>query len=85
LHHELDLQFSYAVQAGMTAPGGLCESCGQPCQWTFYGGHLYTVCSRCYGLELAEVDHREGREAVMPDGRPCRSIDLIVQDARFSS
>ena len=48
-------------------------------------GQLYTVCDDCFGLELAEVDHREGREAVMPDGRPVRSIDLIVQDARFSA
>ena len=65
----------------MTAPGGLCESCGDPCQWTFFNGVLYTVCSVCYGLELAGVDHCEGREAVMPDGRPCRSIEEIVQNA----
>ena len=25
-------------------------------------------------------DYREGREAVMPDGRPCRSVSLIAKD-----
>ena len=33
------------------------------------------------GTEDAEYGVREGREAVMPDGRPIRSIERIVQDA----
>ena len=43
---------------------------------------LYTVCDDCYGMELAGTEYHEGREAVMPDGRPVRGIDLVVQDAR---
>ena len=35
------------------------------------------------GPEVAGGDYREGREAVMPDGRPIRSIERIVQDAQF--
>ena len=65
----------------MTAPGGLCESCGLPLRWCFLEGELYTVCDECYGMDLAGMDVHEGREAVMPDGRPVRSINLIVQDA----
>ena len=36
------------------------------------------------GIEVAGAELHEGREAVMPDGRPIRSIDRIVQDERFS-
>ena len=45
------------------------------------GGLLYTMCDECYGMELAGVSYHEGREAVMPDGRPIRPIDVIVQNA----
>ena len=65
----------------MTAPGGLCESCGGPLNWTFIDGELYTSCPLCVGMDLAGVDVHEGREAVMPDGRPIRCIERIVQDA----
>jgi len=82
---ERGLRLEDAPQAAVTAPGGLCESCGQPLRWCFLGGLLHTVCDECYGLELAEGDHREGREAVMPDGRPVRGIELVVQDARLSA
>jgi len=33
------------------------------------------------GTEVAGTEYREGREAVMPDGRPVRHIERIVQDA----
>ena len=44
---------------------------------------------KCYHcLDLFDVEggtllagsYREGREAVMPDGRPCRSVSLIAMD-----
>ena len=45
-------------------------------------------CSHCLdffavdtGIEDAGVNYHEGREAVMPDGRPIRSIEEIVQNA----
>jgi len=75
----------------MSAPAGLCESCGLPMHWTFRLGELMVFCDGCMdffaagGMESAGGDYREGREAVMPDGRPCRSVDQIVQDAFPSS
>ena len=51
----------------MSAPAGLCESCGLAMQWTFSGGELWVRCPRCtdlFGTDLAG-DYREGREAVM--------------------
>jgi hypothetical protein len=49
-------------------------------QWTFINGDLYVRCMTCF--DLFGMDHaggdREGREAVMPDGRPVRSIDEII-------
>ena len=49
-------------------------------------------CSECLdffavdsGMEVAGVNHHEGREAVMPDGRPVRSIEEIVQNASINA
>ena len=45
------------------------------------------VCETCMdffavdGTEGAGVDLREGREAVMPDGRPCRTTEEIMLGA----
>jgi len=39
------------------------------------------VCMDLFGTGFAESEHREGREAVMPDGRPCRTTEEIVQNA----
>ena len=43
-------------------------------------------CSECmdffavgFGMEFAG-EYREGREAVMPDGRPVRGLSLIAKD-----
>ena len=56
-------------------------------------GELVVRCDTChhffedFGVELGSGPEvagdvlREGREAVMPDGRPIRSIERIVQDA----
>ena len=72
----------------MSAPAGLCESCGMPMQWCFIHGELVVRCDGCidlfpvdssYGTEVAG-GNREGREAVMPDGRPVRSLSLIAKD-----
>ena len=45
-------------------------------------------CSQCMdffavdgGMDPAGANYHEGREAVMPDGRPIRSIEEIVQNA----
>ncbi len=74
----------------MPAPGGLCESCGSPLQWTVphrQVGGLLVRCKNCpdlfeeSGTEVAERELREGHGAEMPDGRPIRSIEEIVQDA----
>ena len=56
----------------MSAPGGLCGSCGRPLQWTMHEGLLWVRCRWCvdlFGTEFAEGESREGREAVMPDDR----------------
>ena len=53
-------------------------------QWTFIDGELYVRCPFCpdlFGTDVAVPEASEGREAVMPDGRPIRSIDQIVQAA----
>ena len=66
----------------MSAPGGLCESCGSGLQWTFIDGEMFVRCRSCadlFGTEVVGGD-REGREAVMPDGRPCRSVSQIAMD-----
>ena len=71
----------------MSAPAGLCSSCGAPQQWTFIEDELFVRCRSC--VDLFEVgtevagDTREGREAVMPDGRPCRSASQIAMDHSF--
>ena len=70
----------------MSAPGGLCGSCGSPLQWTGAHDGLLVRCRYC--IDLFEFDPgpeyadevREGREAVMPDGRPVRSISHIAKD-----
>ena len=60
-------------------------------QWCFIHGEHMVRCDTCWdffavemeevhGINIAEAN-REGREAVMPDGRPIRSIERIVQDA----
>jgi len=68
----------------MSAPAGLCLSCGKPMQWTMIDGELYVRCRICrdlFGTDVAGPEAYEGREAVMPDGRPVRSIDQIVLSA----
>ena len=57
-------------------------------QWCFIHGGLVVRCRVCTdlfavdrGTESAEGTYHEGREAVMPDGRPIRCIERIVQDA----
>ncbi len=54
--------------------------------WTFIHGELMVLCETCMdffavdgGTEGAGVDIREGREAVMPDGRPVRPIEIVAQ------
>ncbi len=52
--------------------------------WTFLGGEMMVMCDTCtdlfsVGTEVAG-GHREGREAVMPDGRPVRSLSQIARD-----
>ena len=63
-------------------------SCGGAMQWCFIDGEQMVRCSQCIdffavdtGMEDAGSANREGREAVMPDGRPIRSIEEIVQNA----
>ena len=55
-------------------------------QWCFIHGEHMVRCSHCLdffavdtGTEDAGVT-REGREAVMPDGRPVRSISQIAME-----
>ena len=45
-------------------------------------GSLMVRCPECMDLFGTEVAHEvgEGREAVMPDGRPIRSVALIAKD-----
>jgi len=55
-------------------------------QWTVSEGisGILVRCRYCadlFSMDLAGVSTERGREAVMPDGRPVRSIELIVQDA----
>ena len=59
-----------------------------PMQWCFIHGEEHVKCDTCMdffavdsGIEVAGCGLREGREAVMPDGRPIRHIERIVQDA----
>ena len=72
----------------MSAPAGLCGSCGSPLQWTGAHDGILVRCKYCAdlfefdpvpGTEVA-YEVREGREAVMPDGRPVRSLSLIAKD-----
>ena len=52
----------------MAAPGGMCESCGGPMQWTTMDTQLWVRCPRCAdlfeipGTEVAS-EVREGSEA----------------------
>jgi len=61
-------------------------------QWCFIHGEEMVRCSHCLdffavdtGMDPAGTEYREGREAVMPDGRPIRSIEEIVQNASIHS
>ena len=55
----------------MSAPAGLCGSCGLPMQWCFIGGGMFVRCKVCMDLfeedgEVARIlqyEKREGREA----------------------
>ncbi len=67
----------------MSAPGGLCGSCGSPLQWTVRAEDLLVRCRFC--AELFEEDGmdiagevREGREAEAGRGVPIKGI---VQNA----
>jgi len=64
----------------MVAPAGTCVSCGQPLSWTFVGDQMYVRCAGCPDLFGTDFAHgiREGREAVMPDGRPIRTTSQIA-------
>ena len=67
----------------MNAPAGLCGSCGRSMQWTVIEGELHVRCKVCmdlFGMVPAGVTNHEGREAVMPDGRPIRSLEEIVAE-----
>ena len=72
----------------MNPPAGLCESCGGSMDWCFIHGKLHVRCGTClnlFGVEGAPGTEvagsiREGREAVMPDHRPVRSLSLIAKD-----
>ena len=50
----------------MSAPAGLCGSCGMPMEWTFIEGELMVRCETCTdlfavdGMEVAGVKHQEG-------------------------
>ena len=79
---------SYVDEATVSAPAGLCGSCGMPMHWCFIGGEMMVMCDTCmdiFGMDTAGVDVHEGREAVMPDGRPIRSIERIVQNASINT
>ena len=46
----------------MSAPGGLCGSCGMPLKWCFAGSEMMVHCVYCYdlfGVDLA-YEKREG-------------------------
>nr|APC94151.1 hypothetical protein [uncultured marine virus] len=58
----------------MSAPGGMCESCGMPMSWTFAHGELWVRCEGCPDLlaenfskpvvqKVQEARARERREA----------------------
>ena len=59
----------------MAPPAGMCEFCGAQLDWKFFGDELWTSCPRgcedydlfaSSGMELAERERCDGREAVMP-------------------
>jgi len=61
-------------------------------EWCFLEGELMVRCDTC--TDFFAVDEKgtevaygvpEGREAVMPDLRPCRSIDLILAEGENPS
>ena len=70
----------------MSAPAGLCASCGMPMQWCFIHGEHMVRCDTCWDMFAVDGGtdvagwYREGREAVMPDLRPVRPISLIAKD-----
>ena len=73
----------------MSAPGGLCGSCGLSVQWCIVDEQLLVRCRACAdlfeepGMVLAGREVCESGDAVMPDGRPVRPIEEIVQNAHF--
>ena len=71
----------------MSAPAGVCVSCGRPMQWSFIHGNMVVRCDQCvdfFAVDGLGMDPaggtREGREAVMPDGRPVRPLLHIARD-----
>ena len=61
-------------------------------QWCFIHGELHCRCDQCLdffavdsGMEYAGCEQSEGREAVMPDGRPIRTLEEIVHNATFNA
>ena len=57
----------------MSAPAGVCVSCGVALQWTMHDGLLYVRCRYCpdlFGTDLASSESRERREAVMAEDYP---------------
>ena len=70
----------------MSAPAGLCESCGMPMQWTFLRKELMVRCDGCidlFGTEFAG-SYREGREASEAEALACwfsRNMRQIGQNA----
>jgi len=50
----------------VSAPAGVCVSCGRLLQWTFIDGLLYVRCRICYdlfGMDVAGEGTRGRREA----------------------
>jgi len=43
----------------MTAPGGVCEFCGNVLHWTFMDGEMWTSCPVCLELELCGMEYAE--------------------------
>jgi len=70
----------------MTAPGGLCGSCGSSMQWTGAHDGILVRCKHCADLfefdpgTVVAGEGREGHEAETLHGRPVRSLSLIAKD-----
>ena len=49
--------YPWSFQVGVSAPGGVCVSCGGPMQWTVFRGEMWIRCRRCFdmfGTDLAD-------------------------------